>query len=97
MSASVSASPGGQPSTTQPIAGPCDSPKDVTANNLPMVLPDMDDDAAEMCADYSMQHRPACPMGTVTSEKRRLEKLHARPKELLTRYDHGRFRLIIHR
>src|SRR2546429_294968 len=47
MSASSSASPGGQPSTTQPIAGPCDSPKEVTANSLPMVLPDMDDGAAE--------------------------------------------------
>src|SRR5437667_461323 len=45
MSASVSASPGGQPSTTQPIAGPCDSPKDVTANSLPIVLPDMDEKA----------------------------------------------------
>jgi hypothetical protein len=33
--------PGGQPSTTQPIAGPCDSPKDVTQNSVPSVLPDM--------------------------------------------------------
>ena len=32
MSASASTSPGGQPSTTQPIAGPCDSPNDVTQN-----------------------------------------------------------------
>ena len=42
MSASVSASPGGQPSTTQPIAGPCDSPNDVTQKSLPNVLPDID-------------------------------------------------------
>src|SRR5258708_2937834 len=41
MSASVSASPGGQPSTTQPIAGPWLSPKDVTQNSLPRVLPDI--------------------------------------------------------
>src|SRR4051812_18192881 len=41
MSASTSARPGGQPSTTQPIAGPCDSPNDVTQNNVPNVLPDM--------------------------------------------------------
>ena len=33
--------PGGQPSTTQPIAGPCDSPNDVTQNRVPNVLPDM--------------------------------------------------------
>ena len=31
-SAILSANPGGQPSTTQPIAGPCDSPKEVTVN-----------------------------------------------------------------
>ena len=41
MSASASASPGGQPSTTQPIAGPCDSPNDVTQNSVPSVLPDI--------------------------------------------------------
>jgi hypothetical protein len=41
MSAALIASPGGQPSTTQPIAGPCDSPNEVTANRVPMVLPDM--------------------------------------------------------
>ena len=34
--------PGGQPSTTQPIAGPCDSPKEVTQNRVPSVLPDME-------------------------------------------------------
>ena len=26
---------------TQPIAGPCDSPKDVTVNKVPKVFPDM--------------------------------------------------------
>jgi len=41
MSASEIASPGGQPSTTQPIAGPCDSPNEVTVNSVPIVLPDM--------------------------------------------------------
>ena len=41
LTAALMASPGGQPSTTQPIAGPCDSPNDVTANRVPMVLPDI--------------------------------------------------------
>ena len=39
MSASLSAMPGGQPSMTQPIAGPWDSPKLVTAKRVPKVLP----------------------------------------------------------
>jgi hypothetical protein len=33
--------PGGQPSITQPIAGPWDSPKVVTVKSVPNVLPDM--------------------------------------------------------
>ena len=41
MSGASSAMPGGQPSTTQPIAGPCDSPNEVTQNSVPSVLPDM--------------------------------------------------------
>ena len=41
MSARDSAMPGGQPSITQPIAGPCDSPKVVTVKRVPKVLPDM--------------------------------------------------------
>jgi len=41
MSASQIASPGGQPSTMQPIAGPWDSPKEVTVKSVPRVLPDM--------------------------------------------------------
>ena len=41
MSASVSAMPGGQPSITQPIAGPWLSPKVVTRNRWPKVLWDM--------------------------------------------------------
>src|SRR5262249_3675509 len=41
MSASESSIPGGQPSTTQPIAGPCDSPKVVTVKRVPRVLPDI--------------------------------------------------------
>src|SRR5579863_8775601 len=41
MSASVSGMRGGQPSTTQPIAGPWLSPKVVTRNIWPKVLNDM--------------------------------------------------------
>jgi hypothetical protein len=41
MSAVLNAIPGGQPSTTQPMAAPCDSPKDVTQNKVPIVFPDM--------------------------------------------------------
>jgi hypothetical protein len=41
MSSAVNASPGGQPSTTQPMAGPWDSPKDVTQKEVPIVLPDI--------------------------------------------------------
>ena len=37
----MSSSPGGQPSTMQPSAGPWLSPKVVTVNSLPKVLPDM--------------------------------------------------------
>ena len=40
MSASKIPVPGGQPSTTQPIAGPWDSPKEVTVKGAE-VLPDM--------------------------------------------------------
>src|SRR6478752_1718787 len=41
MSASVSSIPGGQPSTTQPIAGPWLSPKVVTRKRWPNVLCDI--------------------------------------------------------
>src|SRR5579884_71678 len=41
MSASVNGIRGGQPSTTQPIAGPWLSPKVVTRNRWPNVLKDM--------------------------------------------------------
>src|ERR1700726_244136 len=41
MSASLSAMRGGQPSTTQPIAGPWLSPKVVTLNMWPNVLNDI--------------------------------------------------------
>src|ERR1700733_1878576 len=40
-SASLKASPGGQPSTTPPMTGPWLSPKVVTAKSLPIVLPGM--------------------------------------------------------
>src|SRR6516162_701654 len=43
MSASLSGMRGGQPSTTQPIAGPWLSPKVVTRNKCPNVLYDMGD------------------------------------------------------
>ena len=46
MSDSVSSSPGGHPSTTQPMAGPWLSPNDVTQNSLPSVLPDMEEKKA---------------------------------------------------
>src|SRR5258708_38269581 len=42
MSSAESSMPGGHPSTTQPIAGPCDSPKVVTVKSVPRVLPDME-------------------------------------------------------
>ena len=41
ISATLNAIRGGQPSTTQPMAGPWLSPNEVTQNSLPMVLPDM--------------------------------------------------------
>jgi len=55
MSAADSSMPGGQPSITQPIAGPCDSPKLVTANKVPKVLPLMPDASwtAPACARAS--------------------------------------------
>jgi len=37
----VSGNPGGQPSTMHPMAGPWLSPKVVTVNSFPKVLPDM--------------------------------------------------------
>ena len=56
MSASLNCNRGGQPSTTQPIAGPCDSPNDVTANSFPKVLPDIDEWCSRVRDDYSTQH-----------------------------------------
>src|SRR6188768_2033123 len=41
ISASLSASPGGQPSTTAPSAGPCDSPQVVKRKTRPKVLKDI--------------------------------------------------------
>jgi len=41
MSASLSAMPGGQPSMTQPMAGPWLSPKLVTRKSSPKVEPDI--------------------------------------------------------
>src|SRR5687768_486280 len=42
MSSTERARPGGQPSTTQPIAGPWLSPNDVTVNMRPNELPAME-------------------------------------------------------
>src|SRR3990170_4869731 len=41
MSDGSSSRPGGQPSTTQPMAGPWLSPKVVTVNSTPKLLPDI--------------------------------------------------------
>src|SRR2546421_5860922 len=41
MSCVASSNPGGQPSTTPPYAGPCDSPNEVTQYRTPKVFPDM--------------------------------------------------------
>jgi hypothetical protein len=51
MSASHKAIPGGQPSTMQPIAAPCDSPNEVTVNNVPKVFPDIDYPVEKMRKD----------------------------------------------
>ncbi|MCG3190724.1 MAG: hypothetical protein LKCHEGNO_03546 [Burkholderiaceae bacterium] len=64
MSASLSARPGGQPSITQPIAGPWLSPKVVTRNVWPKVLPDMGANkraAAIGCGPPLSQVRPGGP------------------------------------
>src|SRR6478672_5823287 len=53
MSASESSIPGGQPSTTQPIAGPCDSPNVVTVKRVPRVLPDMGEVYCKPTSAYS--------------------------------------------
>ena len=45
MSSTERVRPGGQPSTTQPIAGPWLSPKDVTVKTRPIVLPAISDSA----------------------------------------------------
>src|SRR3954468_17679618 len=55
MSASDSASPGGQPSTTQPIAGPWLSPKFATRKRWPKVLTDI---ARSVCG-RSARARPS--------------------------------------
>src|SRR5687768_9892629 len=47
-SASLSSRPGGHPSTMQPSAGPWLSPKVVTANSLPKVLPDISNPEEEV-------------------------------------------------
>src|ERR1700757_340562 len=51
MSASTSDMPGGQPSITQPMAGPCDSPNVVTVKSVPRVLPDMDVAFGNQCGE----------------------------------------------
>src|SRR5688572_33349059 len=60
ISSFESSSPGGQPSTTPPWAGPCDSPKEVTQNSVPKVLPDIDPDSIRPSGgpvrDVPLQH-----------------------------------------
>src|SRR3954454_11424137 len=48
ISASVSGMRGGQPSTVQPMAGPCDSPQVVTRNRWPKLLWDTGSDRADI-------------------------------------------------
>src|SRR3712207_5119996 len=57
MSVSESATPGGQPSTTQPIAGPWLSPKEVTVKSLPRVLPDIAKECSELTLGERLQER----------------------------------------
>src|ERR1700681_3335913 len=59
MSASVRGIPGGQPSTTQPIAGPCLSPQVVMRNRWPKLLCDMGASYARMSL---LCHYPAEPL-----------------------------------
>jgi hypothetical protein len=57
-SSALIASPGGQPSITQPIAGPCDSPKVVTVNNFPKELLDTGSASGPDAVAISGGHRP---------------------------------------
>src|SRR3989344_9394152 len=76
MSASDRAMPGGQPSMTQPMAGPCDSPKLVTVNKRPRVLPAMTRDP-----DQSMTQKRIVPHAggfmAATKNARAARALHA--------------------
>src|SRR6188768_2181155 len=62
MSASDKAMPGGQPSITQPMAGPCDSPKLVTRKRVPRVLPDIESRGETKPLDYAggITRKPPC-------------------------------------
>lgn len=62
MSASESSMPGGQPSITQPIAGPWDSPKVVTVKRVPRDEPDISQLSQEIQSRYDPS-RP-CPLVT---------------------------------
>lgn len=62
----MSSNPGGQPSTTQPMAGPCDSPKEVTVNRVPRVLPDIRDSPLIM-RDLTRWCREGDPLGVPES------------------------------
>src|ERR1019366_8224749 len=66
MSASVSGMRGGQPSTTQPIAGPWLSPKVVTRKRWPKVLWDMAPDSG---ASYGHAARPSNPRRSAAARK----------------------------
>src|SRR6516164_5948643 len=58
MSRSESAMRGGQPSTTQPIAGPWLSPKVVTRKDCPNVLKDMVEQRAQKSCCESLDMSP---------------------------------------
>src|SRR6266704_1017652 len=94
MSDSLSASPGGQPSTTQPMAGPWLSPNDVTQNSLPSVLPDME---GKSSADQTQKrvgsvaqapHPPAaCGPGTACAERTALALQYTNRHARLSEFD----------
>lgn len=75
MSASDKAMPGGQPSITQPIAGPWDSPKVVTQNDLPNVLPDIAERKARIGKASFYQPAPAAKHGQPIEEGPRVSRL----------------------
>src|SRR5690349_3289055 len=81
MSASDKAMPGGQPSITQPIAGPCDSPKFVTAKRKPKVLPLMSAiiSRARECFLLAVVQRPSGAQGESMLDRTTTRFSHVKP------------------